>query len=312
MPASASAQIAQDRPQPPVAVESYEIRGTDGAGVLWIEVPASPHMLHQVGGTYYKRDDARTRPMTDAEVADRMKLRNDRPRVIKDTLAAALGRPEPEGKLSPARTCVVARPIGTGASELFEHTATVALWEDFAYSLFAPGGPIRSPAPIRAWGLVSHQATAQTATTEASALYRDIHFEESGAFTHLSYSRSGFERADVVEPWLALQACLEAIGVATAIHDRIGRSVSWDIALAIRTVQGRQAVTRPWRADRRRAQGFQPPFPRDNYTKIVLGATARQLREGPRSLVRELGGRLLMECGLCFDDEYAGPPDHST
>ena len=62
-------QIAQDTPQPPVELDSRVLHAAEpGKGVVWVEIPPSPHMLHQVGGTYYRRDDARTRPMSEAEV----------------------------------------------------------------------------------------------------------------------------------------------------------------------------------------------------------------------------------------------------
>ena len=54
--------------------------------------------------------------------------------------------------------------------------------------------------------------------------YRDIVFEKNGALAHLSYSRGRDRRnADTVQPWLALQACLEVIGIIGAIHERIAQ-----------------------------------------------------------------------------------------
>ena len=86
-------QIARDIPQPPVQVTSYILDSdTPGSGVLWIEIPASPDLAHEVEGTYYTRDDTQTRPMRDSEVADRMALRRDRPRLIVEVLNEALER----------------------------------------------------------------------------------------------------------------------------------------------------------------------------------------------------------------------------
>lgn len=92
-------QIARDIPDPPVQVESFIVpSSTPGQGVLWIEIPASTVMLHQVDGTYYERGDTQTRPMSDRDVADRMRLRADRNGAIEADLAAALNRDEAGGR----------------------------------------------------------------------------------------------------------------------------------------------------------------------------------------------------------------------
>ena len=153
-------QIAQDTPEPPVELESLVLHADEpGKGVVWVEIAPSPHMLHQVGGRYYKRDDARTRPMSHAEVTDRIALREARPHMLKQGIEKALQRPEPAGTPLHARTCVVARPIGAAPDELFARTNTTEEWDNFAYDLMAPTGPILMPAPVRAWGFISHQAT---------------------------------------------------------------------------------------------------------------------------------------------------------
>ena len=90
--------IAQTIPDPPVSVETFVFRtDVDGEGVLWVEVPASPHLLHQVGGAYYERGDTESRPMRDTDVHDRMALRADRALGITDALEQALAQPEPVG-----------------------------------------------------------------------------------------------------------------------------------------------------------------------------------------------------------------------
>ena len=304
-------QIAQDTPEPPVELESLVLHADEpGKGIVWVEIPPSPHMLHQVGGTYYKRDDARTRPMSDAEVSDRMAMREARPHVLGQALERALQRPEPAGTPLYARTCVVARPIGAAPDELFAKTNTTEEWDNFAYDLMAPTGPILMPAPVRAWGFISHQATPDGATriAESLMLYRDIVFEKNGALAHLSYSRGRDRRnADTVQPWLALQACLEVIGIIGAIHERIAQSLPWDIAVSIRGVKGHVGTSRPWFGARAAPRRFQPTFPQDDYTECVLGATARRLRADRPALVQELAGQLILECGLDFDAEYPGP-----
>ena len=304
-------QVAQDVPQPPIELDSRLLHADEpGRGVVWVEIPPSPHMLHQVGGTYYKRADARTRPMTDAEVAERMALREGRPRALEQALDEAFQRPEPAGASLHARTCVVAKPIGAASDELFARTNVPDEWDDFAYDLMAPTGPIWMPAPVRAWGFISHQATRDGATTRGESLmsYRDIVFEKNGALAHLSYSRGRDRRnRDTVQPWLALQACLEVIGVIEAINGRIGKALAWDIAVSIRGVKDHVGTTRPWFGDQPASRRFQPTFPRDDYTGRVLGVTERRLKADRRNLVRELAGLLILECGLDFDTEYPGP-----
>lgn len=304
-------QIAQDTPQPPVDLDSRLLHADEpGKGVVWVDIPPSPHMLHQVGGRYYRRDDARTRPMLDAEVSDRMALREARPHMLQEALDEALQRPQPAATSLHARTCVVARPIGAAPDELFARTSTPEEWDDFAYDLMAPSGPILMPAPVRAWGFISHQATPDGAMRSAEPLmsYRDIVFEKNGAVAHLSYSRGRDRRnRDTVQPWLALQACLEVAGIIEAIHERFGQALPWDIAVAIRGVKDHAGTSRPWFGDRPAVRRFQPTFPRDDYTAVVLGVTARRLRVDRRAFVRELAGQLILECGLDFDTEYPGP-----
>ena len=304
-------QIAQDTPQPPVELDSRVLHAAEaGKGVVWVEIPPSPHMLHQVGGTYYRRDDARTRPMSNAEVTARMALREERPLMLEQALDKALQRPEPAGTPLHARTCVVARPIGAAPDELFARANTPDQWDEFAYDLMAPTGPILMPAPVRAWGFISHQATPDGATggAESVMLYRDIVFEKNGAVAHLSYSRGRDRRnADTVQPWLVLQACLEVIGIIGAIHERIAQSLPWDIAVSIRGVKGHVGTSRPWFDTRAAPRPFRPTFPRDDYTECLHGVTASRLRADRRALVQELAGLLILECGLDFDTEYPGP-----
>lgn len=91
-------QSAQDAPEPPVELDSLVLHAEEpGKGIVWVEIPPSPHMAHQVSGTYYMRDDARTRPMSDAEVAARMALREARPHMMEQaTLRPPVPQPEME------------------------------------------------------------------------------------------------------------------------------------------------------------------------------------------------------------------------
>ena len=171
-------QIAQDTPEPPVELDSLVLHaGEPGKGVVWVEIPPSPHMVHQVGGTYYKRDDARTRPMSDAEVSARMALREARSHAIEQALETALSRPGLADTSPHARTCVVARPIGAAPDELFSRTSSQDAWDEFAFGLLRPSGPILMPAPVRAWGFISHQGHAprrdhECAVTHVVSRYR--------------------------------------------------------------------------------------------------------------------------------------------
>ena len=110
-----------------------------------------------------------------------------------------------------------------------------------------------------------------------------------------------------MQPWLALQACLEVIGIIGAIHERIGQSLPWDIALSIRGVKDYSDTSRPRLGDRPAVPLFQPTFPRNDYQERVLGFSERRLRTDQRGVVRELAGQLILECGLDFDTEYPGP-----
>ena len=186
--------IAHDAVDPSVEIVSYAISADEPwAGVLWVEIPQSLAMAHQVDGVYYKRLDAQNRPMTDSDVVDRIVLRQARPQMIRDAMAQALLWPEPVSDALYARTCVVARPVGAGARDLFERTATPDAWESFARDLSGITSGRRAiwvPTPSRFWGIVSHRVVSPDRdwSYEGSWGYRDIAFDESGAFSHLSYA----------------------------------------------------------------------------------------------------------------------------
>ena len=153
-------QIARDIPRPPVQVASHILDAQmSGFGVLWIEVPASPHLVHEVEGTYYARGDTQIRPLRDPEVADRMALRRDRPGLIRQALADALEREQPSAPSLDGRTCVVARPVGSPEREFFEQTSGRDTWESFVEALFPPRGVLPST-PHRFWGQISDRFAA--------------------------------------------------------------------------------------------------------------------------------------------------------
>ena len=292
--------IARDNPQPPVRITSHILESdTPGLGVLWAEIPASPDLAHEVDGTYYARDDTQTRPMRDPEVADRLALREDRPRLILETLSEALEREEPRAPSLHGRTCVVARPIGASSDEFFQPTRTHDAWDDFAYALQPPGGFLAS-VPHRYWGQISHRLVPPPSYL---ATYRDIELQENGAFCHLSYSAGWLDGYDDgVSPHSALRACREAILLIRAVQARTQQRRTWDLAFSISGVLGR--TTRPNARYLQHAR-YLLPIPRDNYSERILGVTTDCLEGDPRAIVRELAGRFIDECGLDFDDEWS-------
>lgn len=180
-------QIARDIPDPPVQVESFILpSSTPGQGVLWIEIPASSAMLHQVDGTYYERLDTQTRPMSDAEVADRMRLRTSRSGAIEADLEASLSRAEPGRRQWQGRTCVVARPVGASPDEFYRSTQTRECWESFANGIVQPTGGLPTIGN-RYWGILERdpgQSEEIFQQEPARFQYRDIEFQETGAFCH--------------------------------------------------------------------------------------------------------------------------------
>lgn len=64
-------QIARSRIDPPlrVAVSTFPSAADDSVGYVVVEVPASPMVLHMVGGRYYGRADKDRYPLTDPDVA---------------------------------------------------------------------------------------------------------------------------------------------------------------------------------------------------------------------------------------------------
>ena len=304
-------QVARDTPDPPVQIESYILEeGASGRGVLWIEIPASPDLLHQVGGAYYERGDTQTRPMRDADVAGRMALRVERPGPIREALARARQRAQPAAPSLHARTLVVARPIGAAKDEFYASTQQRKAWDAFATSVQAPGGAL-PPVPGRYWGRIGH-ALSPAPVTNLLIQYRDIEFEESGGFCSQSYGQVWWRGSeDAVYPKGAILACREAISLIAAVQRRTGQRRTgqrrvWDLAFEISCVGGRAVrlsdTDRHWMQDH--VHDYRPRIPRDAYSSEVLGVSTQRLEQEARSVVEELAGRFLAECGLEFDEEW--------
>ena len=298
--------IAQSIPDPPVSVETFVFRtGGDGEGVLWVEIPASPHLLHQVGGTYYERGDTESRPMRDPDVQDRMALRADRGLGIKDALGKALARPEPVDYPIHGRTCVVARPVGAAATELHDASIAHEQWDAFAYSLMPGGLNLVQPAPVRYWGLVSHRFTegGGRGSIDNFSLYCDLEFEENGAFSYISYSHDWTpgNSSGIYVP-ATIHACRAAVGLISAIHALTKQRRTWDLAFAISNVLGTKA--------RGRGEGNLHQhlgISRSEYSQQLHGITATRLDEDARGVVQDLAARFVSACGLDFATEYPVP-----
>ncbi len=297
-------QVARDLPQPPVQVESHILEAaTPGLGVLWIEIPASPQVLHEVDGTYYARDDTQTRPMRDAEVAGRMALRQDRSEGVFHALEDALKREEPSAHSLFGRTCVVARPIGASNEEFFEQTARRDSWESFVSELRKTRG-LLGRAPDRYWGQISHRFVTPPRVSLSAiqlAQYRDIELRESGAFCYLSYSLDWLDgHAGGIFPATTVRACLNAILLIAAVANRTGQRRMWDMAFSISDVEGRLTRTNA----RYFSSKHQAPIPRSEYSGRALGVSSELIKRDPRVVVEQLAGRFIDECGLELEQEW--------
>ena len=298
-------QIGRDIPEPPVQIESHILPSeSPGHGVLWVEIPASAAMLHQVDGAYYERGDTQTRPMRDSDVADRMQMRDSRERPIRADLEAALEREEPGSASWQGRTCIVARPIGSPDDEFYRSTRVRDDWESFAYMLGQPSG-ILPPMPNRYWGILkpnSSESAEHIRRTGELFRYRDIEFQGSGGFCHLSYCHDWLEdRKNDVYPSSALLACREAVFIVNAVQERTGQRRAWDLALSVSNVEGRTARTGVHK--KFHPARYMPPIPRDSYRTAILGVSTQRFESDPRRVIEELAGRFIAECGLEFDEE---------
>ena len=298
-------QIARDIPVPPVHIESYILDAeTSGHGVLWIEIPASPAMLHQVDGTYYERGDTQTRPMRDADVAERIRLRADREHPIQSDLAAALGRAEPGGQQWQGRVCIVARPIGTAHDEFYQATQSRDVWESFAYALCQPSGMLPTTSN-RYWGILRSNVDARADEIRSIGRlhqFRDVEFHENGGFCHLSYCPDWLkDRQQDVFPYSALLAARESLRIVDEVQTRTGERRMWDFACSVSNVKGRTA--RVSNRDQFFAPWPMPQIPRDSYRTTMLGVSSQLIEYEPRSVVEALMGRFIAECGLEFDEE---------
>lgn len=298
-------QIARDIPEPSVQVESFALLSSaPGRGVLWIEIPASSAMLHQVNGTYYERGDTQTRPMSDADVADRMSLRANRTGPIDADLEAALSRDEPGRRQWQGRTCVVARPVGTSHDEFYRSTQTREDWESFAYSLLQPSGML-PPTANSYWGILKSNLGPNADNVLHSGQlfsYRDIEFHETGGFCHLSYCRDWYgDRQDQVYPYGALLSCREVLQIVREVQDHTGQRRMWDFAFSVSNVQGLTARTSVH--ERFHPARYIPPIPRDAYRSSAIGVSSQRLESEPRAVIADLTERFIAECGPDFDQE---------
>ena len=298
-------QIARDIPEPPVQVESFILPSSArGQGILWIEIPASSAMLHQVNGTYYECGDTQTRPMSDADVADRMSLRANRTGPIDADLEAALSRDEPGRRQWQGRTCVVARPVGASHDEFYGSTQTREDWESFAYSLLQPSGML-PPTANSYWGILKCNLGQNAANVFHSGQlfsYRDIEFRENGGFCHLSYCHDWLQdRQDQIYPYSALLSCREVLQIVREVQERTAQRRMWDFACSVSIVQGLTARTSV--RERFHPARYIPPIPRDAYRSSAIGVSSRRLDSEPRAVIAELMERVIAECGLDFDQE---------
>ena len=190
------------------------IRKLQGRVSFGSRFPASPAMLHQVDGAYYERGDTQTRPMRDADVAERIRLRADRDRPIQSDLTAALAREE-AGRPAVARASLHRhqanrrrhRTSFTGArkGEMNGSRSRTALCQ--------PSGML-PPTPNRYWGILRSNVDAngkEIRWTGQLYQFRDIEFQESGGFCHLSYCPDWLkDRQQDVFPYSALLAGRES------------------------------------------------------------------------------------------------------
>ncbi len=261
-------------------------------------------MLHQVDGKYYERGDTQTRPMRDSDVADRMRLRTDREKPILADLDAALQREEPGNTQWQGRTCIVARPIGASEEEFFRSTQSRDNWESVAYALCQPAG-VLPPTPNKYWGILKSNPDEHIENIRHFGQlhsFRDIEFQDSGAFCHLSYCPDWLQdRQCDVFPFSALLACREALQIVDQVQERTGERRMWDFACSVSNVQGRTARTTVHR--KFHPARYMPQIPRDSYSASALGASFQRLESDPRGVIAELFGRFIAECGLEFDEE---------
>ncbi|MCY3922583.1 MAG: ATP-binding protein [Chloroflexi bacterium] len=298
-------QIARDIPVPPVHIESYILDSeTPGQGVLWIEIPASPVMLHQVDGTYYERGDTQTRPMRDPDVAERIRLRAAREQPIQSDMTVALAREEPGGLQWQGRICIVARPIGAEQDEFYQSTQGRDVWESFANALCQPSGVLPTT-PNRYWGIL--RSNVDAAGEEIRWIgqihgFRDIEFQENGGFCHLSYCPDWLkDRQQDVFPYSAILASREALRIVHEVQERTGVRRMWDLACSVSNVKGRTARMR--NPDQFFAHWHMPQIPRDSYLATNLGVSSQLMEKEPRSVIEALVGRFIAECDLDFDEE---------
>ena len=290
-------QIGQSIPNPPVQIESFILEhSTPGIGVLWVEIPASGAMLHQVDGKYYERGDVQIRPMRDSQVKARMRLREIREQSFAAMIDESCNSFPRESSIGP-RTCVVARPIGAPDSELADSTGSLDEWTEFVCGL-KERAQIAQAVTGRYWGTIRQARKMGGALNEMDrALFRDIAFRQCGAFHYLSYCNDWIAKnPGGIFPASVIRASFESIRIVGAIQDQTGQRRTWDLAAMISGVSDRpiRAMTNGnpvhW--------AWKETVPRDCYLGRAIGVSAPLIEQRPLEVIQDLVGRFIRRLSI--------------
>lgn len=296
-------QIALTRVDPPLLVETHELRslGEPSVGVLRIAVPPSPEAPHQVGGVYYKRAGKQSLPMQDPEVERLIRSR----RITLDSVRAELS-----GKLDSAsfpapggvRLIGLAHPIGAPEEEFYDSVggADPVAWQRFfdEVMLGAAATMQRSMpgATAYVWDLLYGPELVEITPgprwrfgRRSDAIVCDATVGNDGSFIYRSDRVSRHpERLLILEN--VVGACLDILVVAQAITQQTGSRRRWDLALGVVGAEGMRGHSAPGSL----------PFPDERYER-ARRVGHLQLTCRPWEIARSLVHGFTEGCGVPFE-----------
>ena len=296
-------QIAQARVDQPLLVETRTLADESDRirGVVWVSIPPSPQAPHQVDGTYYKRADKQTLPMSDPEVERLIRSRRTTLEGIESALREAMAK-DTDGEFP--HIIAVAQPIGAAPDELYDAVGARAGWGALGNEVSDAFGelPLTSGTfgPSR-YILSNYHHSDRAGATEG--WYRELSLAYDGQLSWFSedasvdteLSAGGARR---LSPKQVICVCLGLVRAMLVVADKTGHHRSWDLGIGVTRTRGLAGFT--YQASVFIDFAMMPPFPDADYVG-VLRVNHLQIESRQWEIVRSLTHGFVEGCGLSFE-----------
>lgn len=311
-------QIASMRCDPPLFVETNEIRSDDqpGLGYLVVRVPPSPLAPHMVDGRYWGRDDRSKRHLTDREVSQIVVRRERMQEFAERELNAFISR-DPVGKESGelGHFYGVAVPL-TAARGQFRasldadhptNDVRAAVFHHEVATAFAPNVSNATHQGRRhdGWAFASTPQFAQSqevAKDEREDRLVGVEVSEEGLI-RLFNGRVTAKIGDspLIMDRVVVGMTYELVSIAATVGRKMGYLGMWALGVALRgPLRGLSSASAA-----RAITMYAPPFGSDSYTEMAQ-ATTSELEADPGSAGYRLIGRFMRSLDMDRSPELLG------